>query len=156
MLDLSTVDLDEMATALQDQTAYDHRWLIDPESGQLAVWTEDGGVDGRTPVDLDEVDLVPIDPLPSYVWYQDMADFAAGITDERAGRSLARAIEGKGAFRRFKNRLYEEFPQLLPAWHAFQSIRAKRRAIEWLVENSLIDHQAAAPALARYADPDLP
>jgi hypothetical protein len=156
MLDLSTVDLDEMATALQDQTAYDHRWLIDPDSGQLVLWTEDGGVDGRTPVDLDDVDLLPIDPLPSYVWYQDTAEFAAGITDAGAGRSLARAIEGKGAFRRFKNRLYEQFPQLLPAWHAFQSIRATRRAIEWLVDNSLIDLQAAAPALARYADPDLP
>ena len=69
MFELSTVDLDEMATALQDQTAYEHRWLIDPESGQLVIWTEDGGVDGRTPVDLDEVDLAPTDPPPSYMWY---------------------------------------------------------------------------------------
>ncbi|MGC5017297.1 hypothetical protein [Micromonospora sp. DT47] len=38
-----------------------------------------------------------IDPLPSYVWYQDMADFAERISDEAAGRSLARAIQGKGA-----------------------------------------------------------
>jgi len=45
---------------------------------------------------------------------------------------------------------------LLPAWHAFQSVRAKRRAIEWLVDNSLVDQQAAAAVLARYADPDLP
>jgi hypothetical protein len=156
MLKLSAVDLDEMATALQDQTAYEYRWLIDPESGRLLIWTEDGGVDGSTPVDLDEVDLLVIDPLPSYVWYRDMADFADGISDERAGRSLARAIQGNGAFRRFKNRLYEDFPGLLPAWHAFQSTRAKRRAIEWLVDNSLLDHEAAGSALARYADPDLP
>jgi hypothetical protein len=51
--------------------------------------------------DLDP--LVSIEPLPSYVWYRDMADFAEGITDERAGRRLARAIDGKGAFRRFRN-----------------------------------------------------
>jgi hypothetical protein len=31
-----------------------------------------------------------------------MADFANGISDEPAGRRLARAIDGKGAFRRFK------------------------------------------------------
>jgi hypothetical protein len=41
-------------------------------------------------VDLDELDLVCIDPLPSYVWYQDMADFAERISDERVGRRLAR------------------------------------------------------------------
>jgi hypothetical protein len=48
MLDLSAVDLDEIAMALQDQTTYEYRWLLDPESGQLVVWTEDGGIDGRT------------------------------------------------------------------------------------------------------------
>jgi hypothetical protein len=156
MLELSTVDLEEIATALQDQIAYEHCWLIDPQSGQIGFWTEDGGIDGRTPVDLEELDLIPIDPLPSRVWYRDMADFAEGVSDQRAGRSLARAIEGKGAFRRFKDRLHQTYPELLPAWHAFQSVRAKRRAVQWLVDNSLIDQQAAAAVLARYADPDLP
>lgn len=34
--------------------------------------------------------------LPSYVWYQDMADFAETIRDEAVGRRLARAIHSKG------------------------------------------------------------
>lgn len=85
-------------------------WLIDPQSGRIGFWTEDGGIDGRTPVDLDELDLIPIEPLPSWVWYRDMADFAEGVSDQRAGRSLARAIEGKGAFRRFKDRLHQNYP----------------------------------------------
>ena len=38
----------------------------------------------------------------TYIWYQDMADFAERISDGRAGRRLARAIDGRGAFRRFK------------------------------------------------------
>ena len=150
------LDLEEIATALQDQNSWDHCWLMDPQSGQIGFWTEDGGIDGRTPVDLEDLDLIPIEPLPSWVWYRDMADFAAGITDVRAGRSLARAIEGKGAFRRFKDRLHQNHLDLLPAWHAFQSIRAKRRAVEWLVDNSLVDQQATAPVLALYTDPDLP
>ena len=57
-----------------------------------------------------------------------MADFADGITDERAGRRLARAIQGKGAFRRFKDELHEEYPDLLPAWYEFRDTRARRRA----------------------------
>jgi hypothetical protein len=120
MIDLSAVDLDELVTALQDQDGFEHRWLIDPDSGQISLWTEDGGLDGEHPVDLDDVDLLGIDPLPSYIWYQDMADFADGISDERAGRRLARAIRAKGAFRRFMNELYEEYPDLLPAWNAFR------------------------------------
>jgi Uncharacterised protein family (UPF0158) len=156
VLELGVLELEEIATALQDQDGWDHCWLIDPQSGQIGFWTEDGGIDGRTPVDLEELDLVPIQPLPSWVWYRDMADFAEGISDQRAGRSLARAIEGKGAFRRFKDRLHQNYPDLVPAWHAFQSVRARRRAVQWLVDNCLVDQQAAADVLASCADPDLP
>lgn len=103
MLDLGKLDVDEIATALSDQTDYEHRWLIDPRTGEVAFWTSDTGIDGENPVELDELDLVPIDPLPSAVWYADMADFAERISDDAAGRRLARAIRGKGAFRRFKD-----------------------------------------------------
>jgi len=93
VLELSSLDLEEIGTALADQTDYEHRWLINPQTGEVAFWTADTGIDGQTPVDLDELDLVCIDPLPSWIWYQDMADFAEAITDERAGRRLARAIQ---------------------------------------------------------------
>jgi hypothetical protein len=156
VLDLSILDLEEIANALADQTDYDHRWLIDPQTGQVAFWTSDTGIDGQTPVDLDELDLVCIDPLPSRVWYQDMADFAEAITDERAGRRLARAIQGKGSFRRFKDELHQEYPDLLPAWYAFGDARATRRAVRWLAENSLIDDEAADRFLAGHSDPRLP
>jgi hypothetical protein len=81
VLDLSSVDLEEIASALADQAGYDHRWLINPQTGQIAFWTADTGIDGQAPVDLDELDLIVIDPLPSWVWYQDKADFAETITD---------------------------------------------------------------------------
>src|SRR2546421_10640432 len=111
MLDLSSLDLEEIAAALADPTDYEHRWLINPQTGQVVFWTFDTGIDGQTPVDLDDLDLIGIDPLPSYVWYQDMADFAERASDDQARRSLARAIEGKGAFRRFKDVLHQEHPQ---------------------------------------------
>jgi len=59
-------------------------------------------------------DLVAIHPLPSYVWYEDMADFTELVSDDHAARRLARAINGRGAFRRFKDELHEEYPHLLP------------------------------------------
>jgi hypothetical protein len=156
VLELSSLDLEEIAIALADQNDYEHQCLINPQTGEIVFWTADTGIDGQTPVDLDELDLVGIHPLPSWVWYQDMADFAEAITDERAGRRLARAIQGKGAFRRFKDQLHEEHPGLLPAWYAFRDARATRRAVQWLADNSLIDDEAADRFLAAHSDPDLP
>jgi len=127
MLDLGRLDLEQIATALGGQANYEYQWLINPETGEVVFWTADTGIEGHTPVDLDELDLVGINPLPSWVWHQDMADFAEAITDERAGRRLARAIQGKGAFRRFKDELHEEYPDLLSAWYGFRDARARRR-----------------------------
>jgi uncharacterized protein UPF0158 len=156
VLDPSRLDLEEIGNALAGQDAYEHRWLIDPQTGEIVFWTADTGIDGQTPVDLDELDLVSIDPLPSWVWYEDMVDFAETISDEHAGRRLLRAIQGKGAFRRFKNELHEEYPDLLPAWYEFRDTRAKRRAVQWLAGNSLIDDDAASRWLTGYPEPDLP
>ncbi len=95
MLDLSSIDLEEIANARADQADYERRWLIDPATGEIAFWTADGGIDGQGPVDLDELDLLVIDPLPSWVWYQDMADFAGGLPPVQ-GRA-SRGAPGPGA-----------------------------------------------------------
>jgi hypothetical protein len=156
MIELAVVDLDEIATALADQESFDHRWLLDPRTGQVTFWSRDLGIDGQSPVDLDELDLIAIDPLPSWVWYQDMADFADGISDEQAGRRLARAIRGRGAFRHFKAELHEEYPELVPVWYAFRDARASCRAVEWLAEQDVVDDVQVRQFLAGHPDPALP
>jgi hypothetical protein len=156
VLDLSKLNLEDIATALSDQANYEHQWLINPETGEIVFWTAETGIDGQTPVDLEDLDMIGIDPLPPWVWYQDMADFAELITDERAGRRLARTIQGKGAFRRFKDELQEEYPELLAAWYEFRDVRAERRAVDWLADNSLIDDEAATRFRDDHPDPELP
>jgi hypothetical protein len=157
MLEIEKFDLDEIASALSDQNMFDeHLLLVNPETGELVLWTRDGGIDGTNPVDLDELDLVAINPLPSYVWYQDMADFVDLVSDDSAARRLARAINGRGAFRRFKDELHEEYPHLLPAWNAFRDTRAVRRAVEWLRDSSLVSDEAADRFRTEHPDPDVP
>jgi hypothetical protein len=85
-----------------------------------------------------------------------MVDFAEQLSDEQAGRRLARALRGKGAFRRFEDELHEDYPQLLPAWYAFRDARAHRRAVEWLTDNSLVADDAAARFLSEQPEPDVP
>jgi hypothetical protein len=157
MLEIDKFDLDEIAMALSDQSLYaGHLYLMNPETGEIVFWTREGGIDGKTPVDLDALDLVAIRPLPSYVWYEDMADFTDLVSDEQAARRLARAIDGRGAFRRFKIELHEEYPQLLPVWYAFRDNRAACRAVEWLLDESLISHDAADRFRAEHPDPAMP
>lgn len=158
MLDLNVLDLGEISYALSDQAAYEHCWLIHSQTGEIVYWSADTGIDGHTRVDLDDLDpeLISIHPLPSGVWYQDMEDFAGGITDDRAGRSLTRAIAGRGAFRRFKDKLNEQYPNLLPAWYAFSEARALRRAVQWLAEQELIDQETADHYQTSHPEPDLP
>jgi len=45
---------------------------------------------------------------------------------------------------------------LLPAWQAFRDLRAKRRAVQWLADNPLIDNDSADRFLAGHPDPALP
>jgi len=159
MVEASSFDLDEIATALADQNDYDRRWLVDPKTGEIAFWTSDGGLDGDHPISLDEIDdldLIPIDPLPSSVWYRDMVDFAGLVSDERAARRLERALHGKGAFRRFKDVLYQDHEDLVPSWRAFNEARATRRAIDWLADNGLVDAGTAADLRANHPDPLVP
>lgn len=156
MLDLVGIDVEEIATALADQTDYEHRWLLDPHTGEVSFWTSDTGIDGQNPVDLEELDLILIDPLPSYVWYQDMVDFAEGVSDRAAGRRLAGSLQGRGAFRRFRHQLYEHHPELISAWHALRDVRAQRRAVEWLLDEDLIDDSSAEEFALEHPDPSLP
>lgn len=155
MLDLNGLNIEEIAMALADQTDYDHRWLINPRTGRLVLWTSDTGIDGEHPVDLEDLDLIPIDPVPSYVWYQDMVDFADGISDARTGERLARTLRGRGAFGRFKNEIYNH-PELISPWQTLRETRARRRAVEWLIDQELVTPQAAQKYADDHPDPGFP
>jgi restriction endonuclease Mrr len=75
--------------------------VICSQTGEIVYWSAETGIDGHTKVDPDDLDpeLIRIRPLPSWVWYEDMEEFARGITDDRAGRSLARAIHATNSAR---------------------------------------------------------
>ncbi|MET0661722.1 MAG: UPF0158 family protein, partial [Ilumatobacteraceae bacterium] len=75
--------------------------------------------------------LVPIEPYGSRAAYEDMATFASAVSDRRAADLLHRALEGRGAFRRFRDTLHE-FEDLVDPWRAYAQARSEQRAIDWL------------------------
>lgn len=81
----------------------------------------------------------------------------AKVGHRRAGRQLSQSLRGRrGAFRRFKNRVYEHHPELISAWHALRDVRAQHRAVEWLHDQGLIDEVAAQQFVNDHPDLDLP
>ena len=115
----------------------------------MVFWTSDTGIDGENPVELDELDLILIDPLPSYVWYQDMVDFADGISDRAAGRAPEPLAAGQGCVPALQERALRTPPRADLGLAAMRDARARVRAVEWLVDQGLIDDGAAQAVQAR-------
>lgn len=149
MLSLASIDLEELCAALEDNS-YETSWWIDPRSGAIRFHNPD--VDEDTADDLDEAGLVPIEPVESHDAYRDMEDFVAAVPDRRAADLLGRAIQGRGAFRRFKDTLFE-FGELRANWFRFHDTRMRRRAIWWLAGKGLISQDEAQQAADSLPDP---
>ncbi|MGH9185895.1 MAG: UPF0158 family protein [Acidimicrobiales bacterium] len=153
MLDPNDVDLDDLAQALDDHSAeitYGHSWWLDPHTGEVRSHMAD--VDDATIDDLEDAGLILVDPQPSSVGYADMEDFIALVPDRRARDHLKRAIEGRGAFRRFKDTLFD-FPELRERWFAFVDARGRQHAIEWLEDRGLVSGESAREAMMQNPDP---
>ena len=63
--------------------------------------------------------------------YRDMVWFIEDLDDTSLADRLARAISGRGAFRRFKDTLFDR-PELMTRWYAFSGDRQRGRARSWL------------------------
>ncbi len=146
MLELSAVDLDALGQALEDHSDL-IQWFVDTATGEVVPWSDD--MDEPSP---EANGARYVNPVLSHEAYEDLRDFAARVPDRRAADLLARAIEGRGAFRRFKDTLFE-FPELREAWFRFHDVRMRRRAVEWLQGAALVDVAAADAALSSLEDP---
>jgi hypothetical protein len=151
-LDLSAVNLADLALALEDHSE-EHSWRFDPVDGTVAPFFSWGIENPGDRSALEE--LIAIKPLPSSVGYADMADFAARVRDPHARELLEGALRGRGAFRRFKDLLELDLPELRSAWFAFHDVRGERRAIQWLARRNLVSREAAELGLAQRPDPEL-
>lgn len=140
MLDLSSVDLDLLVVALEDHS-YDSSWWFDPTTGAVEYCSIDEDSE-----EFEARDLVPVEPEDPREAYQDMVDFTSLVSDARANDFLTRALQGRGAFRRFKDTLFD-YPELRQEWFTFHDRRMRQRGIEWLADRELITEDAARRAL---------
>lgn len=150
MLDLNSIDLSSICEALEDHS-YDHHWSLDPSTGDVQVWSDLEDTDEE---DSDE-SLIRITPISSRESYRDLAEFTSSVSDPRARDLFERAIAGRGAFRRFKDTLFD-FPELRQTWFQFHDARMRRRALRWLGDQGVINHRLAEEKIQAHPDPPLP
>lgn len=67
--------------------------------------------------------------------YQIMEDFIETIENEEISNNLQRLIQGKGAFRRFKDYCFDV--NIIQDWYKFKEEKYKQIAIEWCEQNDL-------------------
>lgn len=150
-LALNRIDLGELAMALDDHGDWTE-WWFDPATGHVTP-NMDPSVTGLEE-DLDTTSLVMVEPSHSGDAYQDMVRFAEAVADPRVQRTLLRALEGKGAFRRFRDAVHDT-DVLGARWRDFAELASERRALEWLRAHDLVDHELDHELTARTREADV-
>jgi hypothetical protein len=74
---------------------------------------------------------VKIPETDSIEGYADMKAFIETVTDIRLQETLWHAMQGKGAFRRFKDVLLDH-PSERDRWFAFKDAQVRERVLDWL------------------------
>lgn len=130
------VDLDQLVDVLEGDPVTGGGYL-DLHTGE--VWPQmvfDDGPDDEDE-DLDDEDRwLPVISEGSRDGYRDMERFTAAIAEPDLADRIARTLEGRGAFRRFRREL-TNWPDLEDRWYAYSAERRRGRARAWLADNGL-------------------
>ncbi len=122
----NSIDLDMLEVAMEDSDSM-HRYLLNLVAGEVVFFSDylgpfdkDEGlsedIDGRN-------DYLAIERIPSQEAYQWMVNFVEEMVapaDERAAEILSMALNGKGAFRHFKDALHRVNDQWPQAWYRWK------------------------------------
>lgn len=120
------VDLEELAGILEGDPVHGGG-RIDLTTGEVWPQTAIEYAEEVGEIEEDDDDLdrwLWVDCEGSHDGYRDMELFVQDLDDEAFADQLARALAGRSAFRRFKDRLAER-PGLMTPWHAFANDRQR-------------------------------
>ncbi len=154
------IDMQELFWALDDSSLTIERY-VDLETGDIVerfelddIYFDENGEETELEDPVGEmIDENPerfafIDPLASHQSYRHMEAFIPTVQDPHLGELLTVAIDGRGAFRRFKDVLFRH-PEELERWFEFKDAKMLDVAMEFLdsigVEPAGDSFQGASP-----------
>jgi len=133
-----SIDVDMLESAMEDADLA-HRYFLNLVTGEVVFFSDYLGLseeDERLSEEIDSSDdYVAIERIPSHEAYQWMVDFVDEMVapaDERAAEKLSIALNGKGAFRRFKDTLQRLDDQWLQAWYQWKEKQIEAALDEWI------------------------
>ncbi|WP_423183491.1 UPF0158 family protein [Arthrobacter sp. NyZ413] len=133
------VDLDMLSTVLEGDPGLSTGGYLDLRTGQVydESATDPMIVGEDTAIDIEEEPerWLRLDIAGSRDGWEDMAAFAGRQHDEDLRARLGHAIEGKGAFHRFRDLIHDE--NLSEEWNTFSTDRQIGRAREFLADNGI-------------------
>lgn len=138
-LRVADCDLEGITEALDDHS-WTLSWYFDPATGEVEPESDDISPDEREEraYEHDNRRLLAIASEGSRDAYRDMERFANSVSDPAISGRLQRSLEGRGAFRRFRDELYR-LPEIYgKKWHEYADLRAEERAIDWLRYHSVV------------------
>lgn len=114
--------------------------FLDTHTGHVEVWSkEDGDSEGELDhFKADEEQYLRIEPVAASEQYKWMESFVATVSNETLKNSLNLAIDGKGAFRRFKDALYKHRSE-----HD-RYLRYRDSWTQWYIQEWLTNHKVEA------------
>jgi hypothetical protein len=131
-----SIDLDELGSTMADRGDYPGGGYVNTQTGEVvpAALTDESTVGEEYVVDVEEGDWEHV-VEDSHEGWQDMADFAAAVKDPRSRESLEDAVQGRGAFSRFRRAI--DRADLSQEWNCFVDDRRWGRARQELADLGL-------------------
>ncbi|MDH4164421.1 MAG: UPF0158 family protein [Nitrospirota bacterium] len=102
----------------------------------LVEWDEELEATADRILSDDQNRYLPILKRESREGYEIMVSFTGTVTNTSLKEKLSIALDGKGAFRRFKNVL-DQHPGELERWYKFKDDWMRDEAIQWLLDHGI-------------------
>jgi hypothetical protein len=133
----------ELETAFE-RNAPDTESFLDSRTGEVITIVDSGEGTGelRGRVTAGGEAFIRVEPASSREQYKWMERFVASVTDEALRERLVISIDGKGAFRRFKDVLLN-YPSERERWFSYRAELLHWNMQEWLKREDLQPAEAA-------------
>ena len=144
------VDVEDIAMIMENQDRFGNQYYLDTQTGETVVIPDElmsaiGEGESCEGLPAWELELLPqakeiiagsdrYEEIPIRYGHQAfdlMVEFAKGVTDQGLQKALYSALNGRGAFRRFKDTL-REYPEVEKQWFQFKAEKDKEEVKEWL------------------------
>lgn len=147
------VDLDEIALIMEMYDDFENITLFDTETGEivnilrelmsalesddeealrdLPDWEKELIKTAESIISNEGGRYVDIPRKPSFEAYNLMVEFASSVTNKHLKQKLDIALDGKGAFKRFKN-VISDYPDEEKRWFTFKDKKLREEVVEWL------------------------